>query len=64
MKVYQCDSCKRTIIDPYREKMKEFYLESNYDCGMCFPVKRRRKIKIHLCANCYEGLHIIAKNKI
>lgn len=60
-KVYKCDSCGRTIENPYTEKMKEFYLRAKYDFGRAFPEETKIKIKIHLCTNCYKGLSDIAK---
>ncbi len=55
MKAYICDSCGRTIDNPYTEKMKEFYVEYYR-----FELKRKRKI--HLCNKCYHGLNKIAEN--
>lgn len=60
MRVYQCDSCKKTITDPHAVKMKEFYVGADFDNGICFPVDVREKTKIHLCDECYKGLHLIA----
>lgn len=61
MRIYQCDSCKEVIEDPYTVKMKEFYLGVDIDCliGIKTPIERKRKIKIQLCDNCYKGLHLI-----
>ena len=61
MKVYQCDSCKKTITDPYKEKMKEFYVGCSFDFGMVFPEDSKRKTKVHLCDDCYRGLNLIAE---
>lgn len=63
MKVYQCDACKKTIIDPYKVKMKEFYMGCHFDLFGVFPEDSKRKVKIHLCDNCYRALHLIAENK-
>ena len=60
--VYKCDSCGRTIEDPYTEKMKEFYMGAKFDFGMSFPEESKRKVKIHLCEKCYKGLCTIANN--
>lgn len=38
MKVYQCDCCKKTITDPYEVKMKDFYVGTDFDNGMYFPI--------------------------
>ena len=43
MKVYQCDSCKKTITNPHTVKMKEFYIGTCFDNGMDFPVDVRKK---------------------
>jgi hypothetical protein len=37
--------------------MKEFYL------GIAIPVEYKRRVKIHLCDECYKGLHLIAEKK-
>lgn len=60
-KVYKCDSCGRTIENPYTEKMKEFYMGANFDFVMSFPEESKRKVKIHLCHDCYRGLCKIAE---
>ena len=63
MKVYQCDACKKTITDPYEEKMKEFFVGCHFDyCGV-FPENTKRKVKVHLCDDCFKGLHLIADKK-
>lgn len=64
MRIYQCDCCKEVIADPYTVKMKEFYLGVDTDClsGVPFPVENcRRRIKIHLCDECYKGLNLIGE---
>ncbi len=65
MRIYQCDCCKKIIEDPFTVKMKEFYLRFDADClsGLPFPVenRRRRRIKIHLCDECYKGLNLIGE---
>ncbi len=30
MKVYQCDSCNKVILDPHIAKMKEFYIGGSF----------------------------------
>lgn len=63
MKVYQCDSCNKVITDPYEEKMKEFFVGCHFDyCGV-LPENSKRKVKIHLCDDCYRGLNLIADKK-
>lgn len=65
MRVYQCDSCNKVIADPYKVEMKEFYLrvDTDYFSGIAIPVECKSKIKIHLCDDCYKGLHVIAERK-
>lgn len=63
MLVYKCDACGELISDPYELKMKEFCVEVECDsCGV-FPVKRKRKVEVHLCEECYTGLFMIAEGK-
>lgn len=61
MKVYRCDSCKRVVDAPYVVRMKEFCVDTTTDIFgnfRCF--KAKKKVKIHLCERCFEGLHKIA----
>lgn len=60
MKVYKCDSCGRTIENPYRVCMKEFNIVNSI-YAICTKIKRRTKI--HLCDKCYRGLYEIAASK-
>lgn len=62
MKVYRCDSCKRVVENPHKENMKEFFIGSMYDCCTIIPFNTTRKVRIHLCDNCFSGLKTIAKN--
>jgi hypothetical protein len=47
--------------------MREFYLGFDADClgliGIAIPFECKRKIKIHLCDDCFKGLHVIAERK-
>lgn len=63
MRVYRCDSCNKVISDPHTVKMKEFYvgIDMEYFTRIQIPVESKRKIKIHLCDDCFKGLHLIAK---
>ena len=63
LKVYECDACKKTIQDPYEVKMKEFYVGCSFEYRDVFPSKDKRKVKIHLCDDCFKGLNKIAKDK-
>ncbi len=60
-KVYKCDSCNKMIAEPYEKKMKEFYLGTEYEEYGMFPVPSKRKVKIHLCDDCFKGLKEIGK---
>lgn len=63
MRVYQCDSCNKVISNPHTVKMKEFYvgIDIEYFTRIKTPVKSKRKIKIHLCDECYKGLNLIGE---
>lgn len=63
MRVYQCDCCKKIIDDPFTVKMKEFYLgvDTDYLSGIAIPVESRRRVKIHLCDECFKGLNLIGE---
>lgn len=65
MKFYKCDCCNKVISDPYKVKMKKFYVgvDTDYLRGIEIPVERKRKIEIHLCDDCFKGLHVIAEKK-
>jgi hypothetical protein len=43
--------------------MKEFYLGVDTDClsGIAIPVESRRRVKIHLCDECFKGLNLIGE---
>lgn len=45
--------------------MKEFCVEMDIDCrsGIAIPIESKRKIEIHLCDDCYKGLHLIAEKR-
>lgn len=64
MRIYQCDSCKKAIENPYTVKMKEFYLgmmDTDCSSGIVIPIESRRRVKIHLCDECYKGLNLIGE---
>lgn len=63
MLVCKCDSCHKTISNPYEEKMKEFYIGYEIDYGGVFPTFSKRKTKIDLCEDCFRGLRLIAAKK-
>lgn len=64
MNAYVCDCCEKTIVNPHKMNMKEFFVGREYDFGMMFPVKSTRRIKIHICDECYRGLRKIAEKKL
>ena len=62
MKVYKCDACGCVITDPYKVKMKEFYIGTVSSLIAYCPNSDIQKIKkIHLCEECFKGLHLVAK---
>lgn len=63
MKVYKCDSCGVEIKNPHEQKMKEFCFSAEIDEHGIFPKFWKRKVKIHLCNDCFIGLYIIKKRK-
>lgn len=56
-KAYKCDCCGKIIKDIYEARMKEFYVDADYDivCGI-LPLNSKNTTKIHLCEKCYKGL--------
>ena len=63
-KVYVCDACGDTIRNPHAVKMKEFYIGCSFDLGGgVFPSFDTRKVKVHLCDDCYNALCEIARKK-
>ena len=64
MRVYQCDNCNKVITNPHSVKMKEFYvgmMDTDCSSGIVIPIERKRKVKIHLCDECYKGLNLIGE---
>ena len=59
MKAYKCNSCGKTIENPYQENMKEFYYGAEADIFGVFPIPCKVKKKIHLCEDCFAGLKSI-----
>lgn len=58
MITYVCDSCGQVISEPFKVGMKEFcYCRT--DPFVLSPFKR--KIKVHLCKDCFYGLNKIAR---
>ena len=63
MKTYKCDSCGITVDNPYTENMKEFCLVADIDEYGILPKCFKKKVKIHLCKDCFAGLYVIVKRK-
>lgn len=63
MKVYKCDICEKMIENPYKTKMKEFYVGIDFDITGLFPKKYKQTRKIHICDTCKESLYIVAKKQ-
>lgn len=62
MRTYVCDSCEKIISDPFEVEMKEFYYVPESGFGfIILPNPIKRKIKIHLCGECFKNLNKIAK---
>jgi uncharacterized protein YlaI len=59
-KAYVCDACGITITNPHDARMKEFYVGCEYVLGAYFPSFDTRKIKVHLCDDCFHALCEIA----
>lgn len=64
MKVYMCDSCGATAKSPHAIGVTTFYYESDYEIYGVLPVKAKRKLKIHLCTACFEGLKTIGEKAL
>ena len=59
-KSYICDACEITIKNPYKAKMKEFYIGCSFEIGGVLPSFDTRRTKVHLCDDCYHALREIA----
>lgn len=62
-KCYICDACGITIINPQAFKMKEFYVELCLGVDRAFRKHTSKKVKVHLCDDCFHALHEIAERK-
>lgn len=62
-KAYICDACGITMTVPYEAKMKEFYIGCSFELNGVFPSFNKRRVKVHLCDDCYHALHLMAKEK-
>lgn len=61
MRIYQCDGCYKIIENPYIVKMKEFYIDHIHSIQDENPIESKRRVKIHLCDECYKGLNLIGE---
>ena len=61
-KIYVCDACKAAMENPYAEKMKEFYIGTEFDIVGIFPCYTSRKTTVHLCDKCYHSLRDMARD--
>ena len=61
--VYFCDVCNKIVYNPHKALMREFYIERDPSWGVVREYKRRHKVKIHLCYDCYTALGKIAMDK-
>lgn len=60
-KAYVCDAYGIATTNPYEAKMKELYVGMEIGLDVVLPSPRKRKIRVHLCDECYHALHEIAK---
>ena len=61
MKAYVCDACGSVLEDPYSVNMKEFYVGCDFDLFVGGPIGATRRVKMHLCEDCFHGLKLIAE---
>lgn len=66
--VYKCDSCGTTSEEMHDVRMKEFFYDVDLgdlaQFGQFLPYPSKRKIKVHICHDCFMGLkHICEKVK-
>lgn len=64
MKAYICDGCGSVIADPHEAEMKEFSVLAEERCGALMPFTSVKRVKIHLCGECFHGLRLIAEDVI
>lgn len=62
MKAYICDACGAVIADPHEADMKEFSVLAEENGGALLPVMSVKRVKIHLCGECFHGLRLIAED--
>lgn len=64
MKAYICDACGSVIADPHEAEMKEFSVLAEENGGALMPFTSVKRVKIHLCGECFHGLRLIAEDVI
>lgn len=60
---YICDSCGKVIDDPYDVRMREFFIDAEYDLSQWWYRPVKHKCRIHLCDGCFKGLNKLADKK-
>lgn len=62
-KVHLCDICEQPVKDPYKAKMRTFYLGSEIDEHGVWPVPIKTfKKRVDICGECYAALKKGVKN--
>ena len=64
MKIYKCDSCGRMIEHPHKQKMKEFVVHMSLELGVFVSINLKKRQKIDICEECFDGLKNIAERKV
>lgn len=64
MRAYICDACGKVIADPFEVGMKKFDMLVDESGGALMPVARAKRVTVHLCGDCFHGLHLIAENAL
>lgn len=63
-KKYVCDICNSIIDNPYKARMREFYVGFDFTNHMAVPVDIKTfKTKIDICGCCFDGLRNAAIKK-
>lgn len=62
-KVYQCDCCKDITTDPYKAKIREFYLSQEHKYLIGAFVQRAVRRTITLCGSCYQKISNASVNE-
>ena len=55
MRTYICDICNTPIANPFKLKMKEFYIGYTYERVIgAVAVDSKVEKKIHMCSSCFD----------